>query len=53
MNKITLLPIAIVLMCLMSIGEVAHADCVVNNQSYPEGAAVGGFVCKNDKWEKQ
>lgn len=30
--------------------SAAAADCERGGQTYREGARVGDFVCKNDKW---
>jgi len=31
----------------------ALADCVLNGVSYPEGAVVGNYVCKDGRWQKR
>ena len=41
-----------VALAFFSVSQVAYAACAVNNQSYPEGSSVGGYVCKNGQWER-
>lgn len=36
--------------CVVLFCTAAHADCLLDGASYPEGSVVGDYQCVNGEW---
>jgi len=51
LNKLGLMSLKLGLISLLfAMANAVNANCYYNGKLYPEGTAIGPYVCKGDQW---